>query len=129
MIKYKEIVHNHVSLNNSQKLHYLQQHVSGIAKRAILDFSNDERGYILFLNRFKYKSGEKSPLAEARLTKVTKGKQIANDDGKGLIKFYYSLSDCIVAPHQLNYESNISSTDTLLQIIRRFPNKFYWGWG
>ena len=73
--------------------------------------------------------GEKSPLAEAHLTKVTKGKQIANDDGKDLIKFYYSLCDCIVAPHQLNYEFNIYSTDTLLQIVRRFPNKFYWGWG
>ena len=51
VIKFKEILHNHVYLNNSQKLHYLQQHVSGIAKRAILGFSNDKRGYILSLKR------------------------------------------------------------------------------
>ena len=55
VIKFKEIMHNHVYLNNSQKLHYLQQHVSGLTKRAILGFSNNERGYILSLKRFKYK--------------------------------------------------------------------------
>ena len=58
--KFKEIVYNHVYLNNSQKLHYLQQHVSGIAKRAILGFSNDERGYILSLKRLKHKFWEKT---------------------------------------------------------------------
>ena len=65
VIKLKEIVHNQVYLNNSQKLHYLQHHFLGIAKRAILDFSNDERGYIISLKRLKYKFGEKSRIAEA----------------------------------------------------------------
>ena len=127
--KFKETVHNHVYLNNSRKLHYLQQHVSGIAKTAILGFSNDERGYILSLKRLKYKFGEKSRIAETHLTKVTKGKQIANDNDKGLIEFCYSLSDCVITLRQLNYKSDIYSTDTLRQTIRRLPNKFYARWG
>ena len=44
VIKFREIVHNYVQLKTSQKLHYLQQHISGIAKRTILGFSNKERG-------------------------------------------------------------------------------------
>ena len=129
MIKFKEIVHNHAYLNYSQKLHYLQQHVSGIAKRAILGFSSDKRGYILSLKRLKYKSGEKSCMAEAHLTKVMKGKQIANYNDKGLIESYYSLSGCIITLHQLSYESNVYSTDTLCQTIRHLRNKFYSRWG
>ena len=125
VIKFKEIMHNHVYLNNSQKLHYLKQHVSGLAKRAILGFSNDERGYILSLKRLKYKFVEKSRMAKAHLTKVTKGKQRANDGDKGLIEFYYSLSDCNITLRQLNYEYDIYSTDTLRQTIRRLSNKFY----
>ena len=87
VIKSKKILHDHVYLNKSQKLHYLQQHVSGIAKRAILGFFNDEREYILSLKRFKYKFWEKSRVTEAHLTRLTKGKQIANDDDKDLMDF------------------------------------------
>ena len=74
-----------------------------------------------------YKFGEKSRIAEAHLTKVTKDKQTANGDDKGLIEFYYSLSDYIITLRQLNYESEIYSTDTLCQTIR-LPNKFYSQW-
>ena len=77
------------------------------------------------LKRLKYKFGEKSRIAEAHLTKVTKSKQIANDYDKGLIEFYYSLSNCIITLCQLNYKSDIYSTDTLRQTIRRLPSKFY----
>ena len=81
------------------------------------------------LKRLKYKFGEKSRIAEAHLTKVTKSKQIANDYDKGLIEFYYSLSNCIITLCQLNYKSDIYSTDTLRQTIRRLPSKFYSRWG
>ena len=74
-------MHNHV---------YLEQHVSGIAKRAILGLSSDKRGYILSLKRLKYKFWEKSYIAEAHLT-------------KGLMKFYYSISDCIITLRQLSH--------------------------
>ena len=42
VIKFKEIVDNDSYLKSSQKLHYLQQHISGIAKRTMLGFSNEE---------------------------------------------------------------------------------------
>ena len=121
-------MHNYVYLNNSQKLHYLQQHVSEIVKRAMLGFFSGERRYILSLKRLKYKFAQKLGIVEVNLTEVTKVKQIANDDGNGLIEFCYSLSDCIITLRQLNYESGIYSADTLCQIIHYLPNKFYSQW-
>lgn len=50
----------------------------------------------------KYKSGKKSSLTEAHLTKVTEGKQITGDEEKGLVELYYSLSGCPIVLRQLN---------------------------
>ena len=71
---------------------------------------------------------KESRIAETHLTKITKSKQIANDDDKGLIEFYYCLSDCMITLRQLNYESDTYSADTLCQTICRFSNKFYSRW-
>ena len=78
----------------------------------------------------KCKFGEKSHIYvdKTHLTKVAKGKQIANEN-KGLIELYYSHSDCIIMLCQLYYESDIYSTDTFCQTICRLPNKFYSWWG
>ena len=86
------------------------------------------REKILSLKRLKYKFAKESRIAETHLTKITKSKQIANDDDKGLIEFYYSLSDCVITLRQLNYESDTYSADTLCQTIHRFSNKFYARW-
>ena len=129
VIKFKDIVHDQTYLNNTQKLHYLHQHVSGEAKRAIHGFSNDRRGYILSLKRLKYTFGQRSKIAQAHLAKVTRGKQISNDDDRALLDFYYTISDCLITLQQLNYDSDIYSTDVLRQTIRRLPSKFYTRWG
>ena len=122
LIKFKKILVNSVYLSNSQKLHYLQQHVPGIAKRAILGFSNDERRCIPSLKRLNYKFEQKSCIPEAHLNKITKGKQIENDDDKCLTEFFFSLNDCfLITLCQLNFESNIDSAGTLCQTICRLP--------
>ena len=33
---------------------YLLQHLKGEARRAVKGFSNDDRGYVLYLKRFKF---------------------------------------------------------------------------
>ena len=72
--KFKDIVHNQSYLNNSQKLHYLQQHVTGEARRAIHGLSTDKRGYVLSLKRLKWTFGQISRIAEAHLAKLKRGK-------------------------------------------------------
>ena len=126
--KFKDIVHDQSYLNNSQKLHYLQQHVTVEARRAFYGLSTDKRGYVLSLKRLKYTFGQRSRIAQAHLAKITRGKQISKDYDKGLLEFYYTIRDCLITLHQLNCESDINSTDLLLQAIRRLPSKFYRRW-
>ena len=86
--KFKDIVHDQSYLNNSQKLHYLQQHVTGEVRCAIHGLPTDKRGYNLFLKRLKYTFGQRSRITQADLAKITRGKQISRDDDKGLLEFY-----------------------------------------
>ena len=123
--KFKDIIHDQSYPNNSQKLHYLQQHVTGEARRAIHRLSTDKRGYVLSVKRLKYTFGQRSRIAQAHVAKITGGKQISKDDDKGLLEFYYTISDCLITLHQLKYESGINSTDLLRQAIQRLPSKFY----
>ena len=123
--KFKDIVHDQSYLNKSQKLHYLQQHVTGETRRAIHGLSTDKRGYVLSLKRLKYTFGQRSRIAQAHLSKITRVKEIIKDDDKGLLEFYYTISDCLITLHQLNYKSDTNSTDVLRQAIRRLPSKFY----
>ena len=125
--KFKDIVNDQCYLNNSQKLHYLQQHVTGEARRAISGLPNGKRGHVLSLKRLKYTFRQRSRIAQARLEKITRGKQISKTD-KGLLEFYYTISDCLITLHQLNYDSNINSADVLRKAIRRLPYKFYERW-
>ena len=51
-----------------------------------------------------------------------------NDDVKGLSELYYSINDCLVTLRQLNYGSDLKSSDTLRQVIQRLPSKMHMKW-
>ena len=107
---------------------YLLQHLEGEAKRAVQCFSNDKVGYIMALKRLKYMFDLKLRLCQAYIQKMIRGKQIGNDDNKTLMEYYYTISDCIVALSQLNYTTDLFSSDILRQVIRRLPPKFHGKW-
>ena len=115
LTKFKDIAYDKSYLNNSQKLHYLQQHVTGEARHAIHAMSTNKRGYILSLKRLKYTFVQRSRIAQVHLAKITTGRQISKDDDQGLLEFCYTISNCLITLHQLNYESDINSTDVLRQ--------------
>ena len=66
---------------------------------------------------------------EVHLAKTTRRKQISKYDDKGLLVFYYRISNCLITLHQLNFESDINRMDVLHQAIPRLPGKFYGRWG
>ena len=72
--------------------------------------------------------GQKSQISQAYISKLTERKLISNDHDKALLKYYYTMSDCVVALKQLNYVYNLHSTDVVRQTIRRLPKKFYNRW-
>ena len=129
IIKIKDIVHSRSFLSDPQKLTYLHQHLTGEAKRAVQGFANDQRGYVFSLKRLKFIFGQHPRIAQTHLSKVTRGKPTGNDDDAGSLEYYYTISDCLVTLKQLNYQSDLYSTDILRQAIRRLPSKFHAKWG
>ena len=107
---------------------YLLDYLDGEAKRSVTGFTHDTRGYILSLKRLKFLFGQKSKVAQAYLSGVTRGKQITDHDVDALGEFYYTVSDCLVALRQLNYASDLFSSDTLRQAVRRLPQSLHLKW-
>ncbi len=128
IIKFRDIVHNQQYLNDVQRHQLLVQHLEDEAKRSVKGFNNDTRGYVMSLKRIKHLFGQKPMVARAVLGKVTKGKALQNEDVKGLTQFYYDIGDCLTTLRQLNYVSDLYSSDTLQQAVQRLPSKMVWKW-
>lgn len=123
IVAFRDVVHNQPYLNNKQKNHLLLQHLDGEPKRAVKEYANDPRGHVLWFKTLKYLFGQKSSVARAVISKVTGGKQVPNDDIKGLAELYYSINDCLVTLGQPNYTSDLYSSDTLAQAVKMLqPN-------
>ena len=121
IVTIRDVVHDQPFLNDRQKNKLLVQRLQGEAKRAVQEYANDPRGYPLSLKKLKYLFGQRPTVAKAVLSRVTKGKQVSNRDTKGLSDLYYSISECLVTLKQLNYESDLYSSATLDQAVRRLP--------
>ena len=126
--KFRDLVHRQEYLNDAQRMRLLLQVLRGEARRAVKGYANDSRGYVLALKKIKYLFGQRPMVAQAVLTKVTKGKAIQNDDVKGLSDLLYSLNDCLITLTQLNYESDLHSSDTLRQAVQRLPPRLLSKW-
>ena len=78
------------------------------------------------LKKLKFLCGQRSAIALCVLFKVTRGKNVQDNDA--LTDFYYSVSDCITTLGKLNYSSDLYSTDTLLQAVKRLPQRLINKW-
>ena len=78
-------------------------------------YANTFSGYVLALKTLKRLFGQRAAIAHAVISQVTKGKVVQNDDAKGLSELYYSVNDCLVTLRQLNYNSDLYSSETLRQ--------------
>ena len=126
--KFRDVVHNEGCLTDSQRCIQLLQHLSGEAKRAVAVYSNDVCSYTRSLKRLKSLFGQRSDIAKATIEKVTKGKVLESDDSKGLVEFYYSVGECLVTLRLLCYASDLHSSNTLRQAVRRLPKRLLHKW-
>ena len=128
IVKFRDVVHDQPYLNDKQRNQLLLQHLRGEANRAVKEYANDPRGYPQSLKKLKYLFGQRSTVARAVLTKVTKGKPVGNRDTEGLSELYYSICDCLITLSQLNYVSDLYSSDTLYQTVQRLPSGLLTKW-
>ena len=128
VVKFRDIVHCQPFLTNTQKSQLLMQHLHGDAKKAVKGYANTSQGYIMALKTLKHHFGQRSSVARATLRRITKGKMIGNDDVKELSELYYQVSECLVTLSQLNYASDLYSSDTLSQVKDRLPANLKLKW-
>ena len=126
--KFRDLVHNQPYLTNITRSSLLRQHLLGEAKQSVRAFSQDWEGYVLSLKKLKFLFGQRSQIARAVLTSITKGNAIKEDDSRALSQFYYDVSDCLTTLKQLNYASDLYSSDTLLQVVKRLPRHLINKW-
>ena len=125
--KFRDVVHIQGYLNDGQRMRFLLQQLNGEAEKAVKGFANDATGYVLALKKLKKLFGQRSMVARAVLTKVTKGKPV-DDDAKQISEFLYCISDCLITLKQLNYASDLHSSDTLHQALQRLPRRLLAKW-
>ena len=128
IVTFRDVVHNQQYLNDRQRNQQLLQHLLGEAKASVKDYANDPRGYVLSLKKIKYLFGQRYTVTKAILDKVLKGKPVANNDVNGLSKLYYDVGSCLITLRQLNYASDLYSSDTLSQAVKRLPQHLVIKW-
>ena len=121
IVKFRDMVHDQQYISDVQKSQFLFQQLRGDAKRAVKGYANDVKGYVLSLKTLKRLFGQRAAIAHAVITQVTKGKMVQNDDQRGLSELYYNVNDCLVTLKQLNYHSDLYSSETLRQAACRLP--------
>ena len=128
IIKFRDLVHLQEYLNDGQRIRLLLQQLKGEARSSVKGFANDSEGYVLALQKVKYLFGQRPMVAQAVLSKVTKGKAIQDGDVRGLSDLLYSINDCLITMTQLNHEHELHSSDTLRQTVQRVPSQLLSKW-
>ena len=126
--RFRDLVHDQPYLNIITRSSLLRQHLKGDAKLAVKAYSQDWVGYVESLKRLKFLFGQRSQIARAVLNTITKGKVIQEEETNALSQFYYDVSDCLTTLKQLNYASDLHSSETLLQVVHRLPRRMITKW-
>ena len=115
------IVNNAAS--ESEKLMYLLQYTSGVAKDMIkcclvMDSSLAyQRAWTLLEERF----GHPFTITSKYVTKLTEGPPLKPSDRAGLLAFADQLKDCEHTLESIGYLDEINSADNLRRIVQRLP--------
>ncbi len=125
---FRDLVHDQPYLSVLRKSTLLLQHLKDEPKRSVQGFPNNANGYISTLKRLKFLFGQRGKIAQATIMNVTQGKEVPDYNVDALSELYYSVSDCLVTLTQLNYASDVYSSDTLRQVVSRLPRRLQYKW-
>ena len=124
----RDLVHNQPFLNDIQRSSLVVQHLKGEAKLAVQGNTMDWRGYVLSLKRLKFLFGQRSEIARHVLQTVTSGKPVGDNDFDALAQYYYTVCNCLTTLKQLDFASDLYSSDTLRQAVKRLPQRMVNKW-
>ena len=115
-----------VSINaasESEKLMYLLQYTSGVAKDTIKCclYKDPSLGYQTARRLLEERFGHPFRIASQYVTKLTEGPPLKPSDRTGLLAFADQLKDCENTLESIGYLDEINSADNLRRIVQRLP--------
>ena len=118
-------------ISDSAKLTYLIQYCDGKAKELIEDcimFIDPSKGYQEARQLLKTEYGKRHEIARACIDALTRGNVIAANDHEGIIELAKEMKRCYLTLTQINYMSDLQSSQTQYAILRRLPDSLQQKW-
>ena len=117
---------NSITVNassESEKLMYLLQYTSGVAKDTIKCclVMDSSLGYQMARKLLEERFGHPFTIASKYVTKLTDGPPLKPSDRAGLLAFADQLKDCEHTLESIGYLDEINSADNLRRIVQRLP--------
>ncbi|XP_074659583.1 uncharacterized protein LOC141912256 [Tubulanus polymorphus] len=114
-------VHNRPGIKDSRRQDLLQSHVKGEARELIQGLGFSGCNYARSLKELKFVFGHRVHVARAYIGSITNGPPTNSYDSISLRSFYISVRDCLITLKQMNYLSEIGSSDLLQKVVKRIP--------
>ncbi|XP_074641172.1 uncharacterized protein LOC141898924 [Tubulanus polymorphus] len=114
-------VHCRPGIVDARRMDLLQNHVKGEAKKLIYGLVYSGRNYSTALKELKFVFGHRVHVARTYIDSISTGSVVNSYDSISLRSFYVSVRDCLITLKQMNYMSEIGSSDLLFKVTRRIP--------
>ena len=117
-------------IDESAKLTYLIQYCEGKARSLIEDcvMMDPDQGYAEARHLLRKEYGKPHEIARSCIDSLTKGPAIAANDYEAIIDLAREMQRCRLTLTQINYMSDLQSSQTMYAILRRLPDFLQQKW-
>ena len=119
--RFKRIVHDQPFLNDSQRLAYLQNTVTGAAEAEIQFLGEDGANYILALRMLKARFAHSGKIVRVAIAALKVIPSLRPQDQTGLTKLYQALRSTVVTLHRQRFIAYLLSETNLNIAVQKLP--------
>ena len=126
--RFKSIVHDQPFLNDSQRLAYLQNIVTGAAKTEIQYLGEDGANYALALRMLKARFADAGKIVRAAVNTLRGTPSPRIQDHAGLAQLYQALRATVVTLHRQRFIADLLSETNLAMAVEKLPDPLASKW-
>jgi len=126
--RFKSIVHDQPFLNDSQRLAYLWNNITGAAESEIQFLGEDGANYILALKMLKMRFADSGKIVCAAIDALKDTPSPRPQDHTGLTKLYLTLRSTIVTLHRQRFIVDLLSETNLNIVVQKLPGPLQSKW-
>ena len=122
---FKAMVHNQKSLNESQKMLYLQSSLGGIARQLISGMMCDPSLYPVALETLEERFGREEDIVRAKLDAVFNHPA---PTGRTLQSWFATLNSAVTVLQRLGFTGDLHSQENLRRLVAKLPPELKREW-